>query len=315
MLKTENEFKEKEGLAIWNPTQGVAYQIAGALNRLGSRMTALVFDSESDKKYRSLSLTTKVLDPQNPAQTAFEPHIPIETFLFCLDPWLSTPASEQEVPAAKESLQKAVSVFESLKNVFPSIKSLFVLPQAFMHQSQILEELHNVDTLLWTPLCFGFRDGFLFDQILETFNKNAALLEHPLPAKLSHPYIFAGDVAAMATTISMNNQFWGKHFYIPTEHKEIENFRKAFVETFADLSNTNWLERISAKLDNPVYTQLLEQYFSKALSTSEIAARTHNALEYFPTNLTSLDRAFSTLKRSYTRFKETELIFPPAQMP
>jgi hypothetical protein len=315
MFKAESDLTEKEGVAIWAPTRGLGYQLAGALGRLGVRMTALVDDAQHSARYKFLSMHTHQVTQDG--EYKVDPHNPLETLVFAADPHLSSPPQASSLESLVAELLRVQKVQEKLGKNIEKFKTLWILPE--MPEVLSFIQLRPQDTVIWTPSVYTFRDDFLFDRLIAALKENPGTLDTRKTCPIRFPFVYAGDTAGVAVSVVQSSKFWGRQIHISTPFDNPNEFLTEFLTAFNELNTASWLERLSSRLESknwfdfidqnaPSQSQFLQNLSAKGLSPE-------NCWNLFPTAITPLRRSFQTLKRSLEKFKDTELIFPPGQTP
>jgi hypothetical protein len=339
MFKTESEMNEKSGVALWKPWQAVSYQIAGAFNRLGIRMTALVDTETRQSLFKSLPMTLLTINHLHENAKEFSPDktSPVETFIFTLDPWLTKPLGNAEINLLIENLLLAKRVFECLKKNFSNLRGLWILPDALLQNEnrdpfnawlETLAHEEELHSFLFCPLSFSFRDDFLFDRSFALLNQNPSLLEKISPIDFQVPFCFAADIAALGLTITQNQKYWGRKFFVPAVSNDLSEWQTAFRNEFFESKTQDqpkislWLQKWAHRLDSTTWIDSIVTEHEKAelqklkpLIHESAFQKIENAYQVFPTSQTNLSRAFKSLKRSIDKFPETELIFTPGVNP
>jgi hypothetical protein len=317
MLRAEKDLSERDGIVIWEPGQGLAYQISGALQRLGSRLIAL--SSGDSQSFKNLPMQTWKWNKEKN-----------ET-----DPDFKSPFTSAVI-IPDENLEASLKVRDEILKTNTKTRFVWVLPQS--HQEGAVQKwasffnalnknrLEATDFVFWTPPTFGFRDPLFFDQLIAEKTKRPGLFglkEPEIPLEI----IFSGDLASFVAgfffapknTIPLKqiNHFWLAPLKV-TWPEFLNQFKSAF-----GFENPGFLEKFASRIEasslanvlglkNPPTPLLSLETLQNVLGTEHFMI---NALDYFPSQLTSTSRALNHLARVYRKDPNLELVFPPGSTP
>lgn len=296
--------RDDNGLLIASPADGVGYQTAGALQRLGRRMTGLLHDDEEFKRLRHVPMPTVRFAWSRAGETLAE--WPGRTD--ALGSLLVTPEPELGAcaPLSEERSERIESLVTTLIRQFPNLHVVYVLPESLTSpQVDRFRKLAQGSTVLLAPATFGFRDGALFDGALTALARNPALLRQPPQGTSdSMPLVFAGDVASFASDAAQRDDLRERVLAVPPTTRSLEEWTRAFRTAFAPDAPSP-LQRLRAWREH--WAPL------RPLHRGTPLASALPALDFFPTVLTPLERALRESAAHHRRAPDVELVFPPGR--
>lgn len=322
MLRDESSLNERDGVVLWEPGIGIAYQIAGALQRLGCRMIGLT--EGSSESFKAIPMQLWPLDTHSklPKEGFTSPY---STAVFALNP----------KQTSFDNFQTASKLRNFLLEKQPNSQILWVLPLELVSKedenlSSFFDKtlIPQTDFIFWTHPPFGFRDQGLIDAFLKIKNTSPALLTK-IQNNSTLEISYMGDIAAFVAGWLMRNPSLKNsektsreicHYLIPGQDILLSEFASIFLRSFG-VAESHWLEKFATKISGsalerevPVPTKAL---INKTQLQNFLGSRGKvlDALEVFPTGLTHIERAFNQMARSYKRDPDLELIFPPGSNP
>jgi|GEM_PF-1844981 len=297
--------REDTGLLISTPVEGVGYQSAGALQRLGRRMTGILQSGSDMARLRHVPMPT-VRFPWSQAGAA-------------LDAWPSRADSFQVLlvspepelggaqPLSDARAERVENLIHTVRRFQPELRVLYVLPETLTSpQIDRFRRAAPGSTVLLVPAIFGFRDQGLLDGALAASVRNPSLLSRPpFDASEDTPVLFAGDIASFVADAAARTDLRDLILSVPPTTRSLTEWTRAFRESFGVPSPT--LRQRVAGFAGGRWTPL------QTLHRGVPVAAARPALDWFPTLLTPLARSMREIGAHHRRAADIQLVFPPGR--
>jgi hypothetical protein len=297
--------REDTGLLIASPTEGLGYQVAGALQRLGRRMVGLLRDEAEIQRLKHVPMLTQVFDWQRPG-------VALEAWFGRADSFSALFVSPEPelggcAPLSEERMERVENLVFTLRRFRPELRVIYALPETLT--SPEIDRLRKAApgaTVLLVPAVYGFRDRGLLDGALYALARNPALLERaPEGVAEGTPLVFAGDVASFVGDAAQREDLREKVLAVPPTTRSPADWTRAFRSAFGAAS-PSLLERLRL-IGGGAWSP--QQRIFKGAPVASAAP----ALDFFPTALTPLERSLRETGAHHARSPEIQLVFPPAR--
>ncbi len=294
--------RDESGLLLTSPLSGLGYQTAGALQRLGRRMTALLPSTDAQGQLRAVPMPTHVFDWQAGTADAEAPaNHDSATVLLSPDPELA-----RNEALSGERFARLASLVERLHRAKPGLLYVSVLPWASPeeHVQRALDFGGGRGLVLLAPALYGFRDANLMDRALDLAQERPGALAHDADQGES-PLLSAGDAAAFVSAATTRADLLGKVIWIPAQTTSLKAWLEEFRTAF-DVKDAGWIERLRSgkrRIAGEV-----------RLGPSQSPRRgSLLATEVFPSPLTRLARSLREMAGHRKLDPQNDLIFPAAR--
>jgi hypothetical protein len=285
MLVTEDKMTEGDGILISHLEAGLGLQLAAAFKRLGRRVAG--------------SETT--LSPTSYGSLFLMPQMALS---------LNRTPDPTEIESLKALAQKSLAAN-------PRAHLIWVLP--LCAGEDLISDTARVSpstTVLLAPAVFGFGDGALMETALTLAQENPGTLTQPLPPRFQENFreglLFSGDLAALLVSVPGQRRLFGKKLRVPATTESVQEWKDSFQKHFTP--RISWFQKSKALLSRRnAWRSLAEKMNSCPAPESFFKGFLENALDYFPTSLTPLDRVMKNSAEQYARNPELNLHFPPAR--
>jgi len=295
MLTSENKMEEADGHLILEPSNGLGFQLVGALQRLGRKVLAP--EAALSKEEKLSKLPIRFVGSDNPSSFT---NNALGAIFIC-------PEDKHELSTncriSSDRMEALVSELKIFTESNPEAHVIWALPEnSTNHDCKTILNVHEKSTILLCPALFGFRDFNLLDELLDELYKSFPTWK---VAREKTPFLFSADAASFLISALHRKDLFAKTVALPSvgDDKKIlvEAFQKNFHITEKTLRN-----KIASIRRHTLAANL------KPLNENRIKADL-NALEIFPTVLHSIERSMQKCARQFQTNPELELHFPPSQ--
>jgi hypothetical protein len=300
MLKPESQLHFSEAHLLPHRRMGLGLQVAAALARLGRKVAHLRVPAqveESPVPSQELPYEWGASEEEFPGKPG-----DVQALIYTPEHELSRneSLSESEVTKLETLVRKVLS-----KN--PSCQTLLCLPYATSAETLArCRSISEAGQIFMLPAVYGFRDEGLLDFALA--NPESFAAREVSDTKL--PLIFSRDAAAFLVSALGHERIAQERLVlVPPQVESLREWQRAFVEVFAPgaLSLKQRIRRflgVKARELPP-----LSPLRGSALSEANL----RNALEIFPTSISSAPRALKLVRDQLAKSPELGLHFPPAR--
>jgi len=329
MISDQTGLERGDNILIPEVHRGFSYQLAAALTRLGRKVVGLIEDASIAQSLTVLN--ARYLKYHFRESQDWNAH-PLLSFDYTINAFVLSfhnSLTEGKIPSPEE-WKNALELCKALSASSKNPQFIGIFPQNFSQNS--LEEFYSISpqttTLFLTPLVFGFRDEFLFDYLFEIpTNERIQLgkkLKNAQPQEL--PFVFVGDLVGFILSTLGDQKYFGKVVNVPATFKSPLEFANEFLKSNAEeLSAFDRLKNLSHFLQKNPLSDFLDRRlaslkFSQNLglhedgrSIAKALPRANEALEIFPTLLSSPERIFQSSRGQHERDPLLKSHFPPGR--
>lgn len=316
MLTAEDNLNESDEVLLCSPIDGIAYQLAAALARLGRKTTGL-FASKADMEAMSplqlseveYSFAKPIAFSENPLSGDLHP---LNSFVLSFNSELS----RNEVPAPG-ILAAALELGQSLLAKYPNLHFIGLFPSRV--PENIVSEFFALaparSTFFRVPALFGMRDRFIFDHLMALEASQISHLKKDFTESYQTPLTFVADLVGFLVSTIGKPQYKNKIINVPANFSNPADLALHFEEHHAYQGSAfQRIKALSAILNkNPLESFLLQQNYQRNLEEPLFTMPIVDALEIFPTALTTPQRMIKHSFYLKNQFPELYSHFPPSR--
>lgn len=307
---------ENQGILLFRALEGLPFQIAGALSRLGKRILTLPTSTPQQNSARRSLLPIQTLGENWPEESAKFAQIIWTAPRSLCDNSVLDPDERSELL----ELIAQIDVIRTKQGHSPQL-TLLLPENAFDREiEESIAGLENFNVLL-SPAAWGFGDEALLDRSLELWkSRPGVLLKEISGSSASRPrrWISFEELASQVVVCS-SPQMAGKKNVIEMEGHEFSlvEWQSHFNEGFKN--EVGFMEKLASRLSSEtLLSNLPDSLLDSTINSSNMTSpnsevsilKSHEA---FPNPPISLGRSLSTVTRAYEKNPEMLQCFLPGK--
>lgn len=309
MFVSENQMDENQGILLFNAFDGLAYQIAGALSRLGKRILTV---------QKEASPRQKLLPIQNLEKNWAEESEKYTQVIWTAEHSLidNSPLSLAEKNELEDIIAKLKTVQSTLVGTAPQL-TIIIPSHAYETSLETkLRELERFNVLL-SPAAWGFGDESLLDSSLNLWaDRPGVLLKKLSEEHANTPRRWISFEELASQTVVCTGNMPGSQNVIEMEGQRfsIQEWQDQFNADFE--TEAGFMEKLASRMSSETLLDALPEGLLGGPTESTLSANTlpvKKSTEVFPNPPTSLSRSLSTVLRAYSKNPEMRQCFLPGK--
>ena len=301
MLVEEQSSREQDHIFLYQAHCGVGYQLAGALQRLGRKMSAWVESSAQLAALKAVPMPT--LNAAQDTQESLEAQLALHNhFVFsCFpSPSCNEAMTTQSYTQLQDFLLRYRKILQGKHLIFVMARNenLARLQQFKAFPAQV--------SLLLTSAAYGPGDHNLFDSFFAAFMEKR---RYPRVEEKLKEFIFVGDVVSAVVSLLGKWDYYAKVMALENAGETLQDWCTAFKQHFPE--GRSWLtktfrrpEEFAFQVTDSQHGEKLEQQFQP-----------ESSIQLFPVNPSVASRALQVCAQALRAYPDMKLIYPPSRSP